>query len=76
MHRVAVGENAHLTVDQVDERDLTFGVAHMPAGIDHRLRPVQQPVLDRGRGNPSLIARQAETNDGLNDGKQILDAVL
>jgi len=49
VHRVALGEDAHLTVDQVDERDLARGVADMPVGIDQRLQPVEQPVLDRGR---------------------------
>ena len=49
VHRVALGEDAHLIVDQVDQCDLAFGVADMPVGIDHRLQPVEQPVLDRGR---------------------------
>jgi hypothetical protein len=69
-------EATNLTPDKIEERNLTLGIANVLVGIKHGLQPDQEAIFEQGRRNRSVIVAQAETNNGLNDSKQIVDTMM
>ncbi len=76
MNSELIVESKNLTADQVMESNLALCIADVLVGIEHGLKSSKETVSDQGRSNRSIVVGQAEPNDGLNDGKQILHAVM
>ena len=45
-------------------------------GVEHRLQPAEQTILDDARKHRNVAVGQTEPDHGLNDRKQILHAVM
>ena len=67
---------ANLPFDEVKERNLVIRLYNLLVGIEHALKPVQKTVLNHRCGNRSVIFRQTELNDSLNNSEKISDTVV